>query len=369
MAVQHRIGVAVTVNGTGGDRGAGTAGDAHPGVPTAGSATAAHQYALSAVDRAEFTTGPPLPPQAATLARILRLLGPQPGDRVLEVGTGSGYTAAVLSEIVGRHGDVVTIEADIGIASQARERLIDSGRESRYGTGLINVTVLRREPFDLPEPAQLWDRVLFSTDVPLGRLPYAAVAGTRPGGVVIARVSTEFAAGPLVRFDVGSDGIARGKADAASVECGADPPHGAARTAASGTTRPGPTASGVTAADITDTDISHTTIDVANLLRHPAWRCAVAVAVPSCRYQGVASEDVSGTTRPGLLLSDLVTSSWAHVEQCESSDHFTVRQSGPRRLADEVFAAVRWYADRGAPPLDTWTWEVGPDRQCVTINE
>jgi len=282
-------------------------------------ADAAYGHALAAVDRDEFTIGPRQPPSAASLAHLLRLLDPQHGDRVLEIGTGSGYTTAVLSEIVGRHGDVVTTEADVDIATQARERLIASGRESRYGTGLINVTVLRREPSDVPTPARPWDRVLFGEPVPLGRLPYAAVAGTRSGGVVVARIGTEFTAGPLVRFEVGSDGIAHGSADADS-------------------------ASG---------------IEARPLLGQPEWRSVVAVAVPSCRYEN---------TRTGIRLNDPVTSSWAQIEQCDTSDQLTVRQSGPRCLADEVLAAIRWYADRGAPPLESWSWEVGPDRQCVTIS-
>lgn len=282
-------------------------------------ADAAYRHALAAVDRDEFTIGTRQPPSAARLAHLLRLLDPQHGDRVVEIGTGSGYTTAVLSEIVGRHGDVVTTEADVDIATQARERLIASGRESRYGTGLVNVTVLRREPSDVPEPARPWDRVLFGEPVPLGRLPYAAVAGTRPGGVVVARIGTEFAAGPLVRFEVGSDGIAHGSADADS-------------------------ASG---------------IDARPLLGQPEWRSVAAVAVPSCRYEN---------THTGIRLDDPVTSSWAHIEQSDTTDQLTVRQSGPRCLADEVLAAIRWYADRGAPPMESWTWEVGPDRQCVTIS-
>lgn len=282
-------------------------------------ADAAYRHALAAVDRDEFATGPRQPPSAASLAHLLRLLDPQRGDRVLEIGTGSGYTAAVLSEIVGRHGDVITTEADVDIATQARERLIASGRESRYGTGLINVTVLRREPSDVPTPARLWDRVLFGEPIPLGRLPYAAVAGTRPGGVVVARIGTEFTAGPRVRFEVGSDGIAHGSADA-------DSGNG---------------------------------IEGRPLLGQPEWRSVVAVAVPSCRYQD---------TRDGIRLDDPVTLSWAYIEQCDTSEQLTVRQSGPRCLADEVLAAVRWYADRGAPPLESWTWEVGPNRQCVTIS-
>ena len=50
-----------------------------------------------------------------------------PGDHVLEVGCGSGYQAAVLSEVVGPQGDVVSIERIPALARSARERLSELG--------------------------------------------------------------------------------------------------------------------------------------------------------------------------------------------------------------------------------------------------
>ena len=48
----------------------------------------------------------------------------RPGDRVLEIGTGSGYGAAVLSEIA---GEVYTVERIEGLADSARDRLAALG--------------------------------------------------------------------------------------------------------------------------------------------------------------------------------------------------------------------------------------------------
>lgn len=50
------------------------------------------------------------------VAGMLRALDPQPGDHVLEIGTGTGYNAALLSEIVGTCGEVVTAEVDRTLA-------------------------------------------------------------------------------------------------------------------------------------------------------------------------------------------------------------------------------------------------------------
>ena len=59
----------------------------------------------------------------------------KPGDRVLEIGTGSGYQAAVLSEIV---KDVYTIEIRKGLVETAAKRLADLGYRNvkvKYGDG------------------------------------------------------------------------------------------------------------------------------------------------------------------------------------------------------------------------------------------
>lgn len=61
--------------------------------------------------------------QPAMIAGMLELLDVQPGERILEIGTGSGYHAALLAELVGASGRVTTVELDDEIAAAARERL------------------------------------------------------------------------------------------------------------------------------------------------------------------------------------------------------------------------------------------------------
>src|SRR5438046_4480575 len=74
----------------------------------------------------------PLPLDDAGLATIsaphayllsFRLLDLRPGDRVVELGSGTGYGAALASFIVGERGEVVTIEIDRDLAARARENL------------------------------------------------------------------------------------------------------------------------------------------------------------------------------------------------------------------------------------------------------
>jgi len=72
------------------------------------------------------------------VARMTELLELEPGERVLEIGTGSGYQAAVLAALGCR---VTTIERHAELAAAARERLVRLGFgdavEVRVGDGSL----------------------------------------------------------------------------------------------------------------------------------------------------------------------------------------------------------------------------------------
>jgi protein-L-isoaspartate(D-aspartate) O-methyltransferase len=73
--------------------------------------------------------------QPYMVARMTELLEVRPGDRILEIGTGSGYQAAVLARL-GAH--VTTIERHPDLSEAARERLVALGVEGidfRVGDG------------------------------------------------------------------------------------------------------------------------------------------------------------------------------------------------------------------------------------------
>ena len=65
--------------------------------------------------------------QPGMIAQMLEMLDAHPGDRIFEIGTGSGYNAALLSSLVGPAGTVVTIELETDLAETARLRLRESG--------------------------------------------------------------------------------------------------------------------------------------------------------------------------------------------------------------------------------------------------
>ena len=282
------------------------------------------------------------------VAGMLNVLDVQPGDNVVEIGTGSGYNAALLSEIVGPNVQVTTVEVDAEVAAEATARLDAGGY-------LHNVRVAVGDGVTTAPADRRWDRVIATAAVPLGRLPYGWVEHTRPGGVIVAPMFADLTSDPLVRFVVGDDGTARGHADA---ELSVGFMHLRAE-------RPARAALGALAWDDESADLIHTSVDMWDPVHDQAWCWAMAVAMPSCRYNTYLPGERS--ERRLILFKDPVSGSWASIHGPDDDGRLAVRQSGPRRLADEALAAIRWFAQRGAPPLEAWLWEIGPDQQSVTL--
>ncbi|HEY8646489.1 MAG TPA: protein-L-isoaspartate(D-aspartate) O-methyltransferase [Gaiellaceae bacterium] len=83
--------------------------------------------------------------QPYIVALICQALELQGGERVLDVGTGSGYQAAVLAELA---AEVVSIERIPELAEQARRNLEASGYEVDVRVGDGSLGVPDRAPYD-----------------------------------------------------------------------------------------------------------------------------------------------------------------------------------------------------------------------------
>jgi protein-L-isoaspartate(D-aspartate) O-methyltransferase len=68
--------------------------------------------------------------QPAMMAIMLDQAGLRRGHRVLEIGTGSGYNAAVMSAVVGPRGQVSTVDIDAELVGRARDSLAGAGFDS-----------------------------------------------------------------------------------------------------------------------------------------------------------------------------------------------------------------------------------------------
>jgi protein-L-isoaspartate(D-aspartate) O-methyltransferase len=65
--------------------------------------------------------------QPQIVATMLELLDVHPGHRVLEIGTGSGYNAALLNVLVGTNGEVMSVEIEADLAKNAESALAAIG--------------------------------------------------------------------------------------------------------------------------------------------------------------------------------------------------------------------------------------------------
>ncbi len=90
--------------------------------------------------------------EPGVMAVMLEQLQPERGGRVLEVGAGTGYNAALLAYLVGDEGAVTAIDIDEGVAREARAHLIEAGFARVrvvHGDGWLGAH--ERAPFDLIE--------------------------------------------------------------------------------------------------------------------------------------------------------------------------------------------------------------------------
>lgn len=134
--------------------------------------------------------------QPYVVAYMTAALELEADDRVLEVGTGSGYQAAVLAEIV---SEVYTIEIIEALARSATERL------ERLGYG--NVTVVQGDGYyGIPERAP-FDAIIV-TAAP-GHVPSPLVEQLAPGGRMIIPVGPVFSVQTLVLLERREDGTVR----------------------------------------------------------------------------------------------------------------------------------------------------------------
>jgi protein-L-isoaspartate(D-aspartate) O-methyltransferase len=120
----------------------------------------------------------------------------QASHRVLEIGTGSGYQAAVLARLC---KEVLTIERFRTLTESARARLLR--------LGYSNVTVMLGDGFMLPADIGDFERIIVTAA--MEHIPDALVSRLAPGGILIAPEGPQHRAQTLVRIVRGAHGYER----------------------------------------------------------------------------------------------------------------------------------------------------------------
>lgn len=125
----------------------------------------------------------------ASMTEALQLKG---GEKVLEIGTGSGYAAAVLSHIA---GEVYTIERIPALVEQAKARL--------QRLGYASVHVVEGDGTLGHPPAAPYDAIVVTADGP--QVPPALKAQLKPGGRLVMPLGDKYQQ-MLIRLTVQADG-------------------------------------------------------------------------------------------------------------------------------------------------------------------
>lgn len=120
--------------------------------------------------------------QPHTVANMLRLLGAEPGHKILDVGAGTGWTTALLGELVGETGEVIGVELVPQLAKIASDTL------RRFKMPWATVRVADPEVLGAPEEGP-YDRILVSAEAVA--MPQQLIDQLKVGAVMVVPVAGE----------------------------------------------------------------------------------------------------------------------------------------------------------------------------------
>jgi protein-L-isoaspartate(D-aspartate) O-methyltransferase len=258
---------------------------------------------------------------------MLRDLDVQAGYRVLEIGTGTGWNAALLAHRLGR-SRVVTIEVDPQVADQARASLEAFG---------LPVTVVTGDGALGHAGGAPYDRIISTAG--LRQVPAAWLEQTRPGGLIVAPWGTHFSHQDAVaRLVVSEDGASASGHFTGPVQF---MKLRAQRTAFDGHDAYVPER-------LAGAERYSTHVREDELLgggRFSAALFAVGLRVRDCWHQAAPKRDGA---RPVWFYS-LSDRSWACVMFRDGAAKADVWQAGPRWLWGDVLEALTWWKDEEEP--------------------
>lgn len=116
--------------------------------------------------------------QPSTVAFMLEQLAPQEGDKVLDIGSGSGWTTALLCQIVGDTGSVIGLERV--------DALVEEGRNHLAAFNVHGHCSIKQAGKKLGLPGEQFDKILVSASA--DEIPEELFLQLKVGGILVIPV-------------------------------------------------------------------------------------------------------------------------------------------------------------------------------------
>ncbi|MFF7655039.1 ATP-grasp peptide maturase system methyltransferase [Streptomyces sp. NPDC007983] len=271
------------------------------------------------------TSSATLPSLVVRTAQVAEL---RPGQKVLEVGTGTGYSTAVLCHRLGA-GNVVSIEYDAVLAASAAAHLSEAGCAPTLAVG---------DGLQGCKKHADYDAIIATCSV--RSIPHSWFWQLNDGGSITTTICGWMLAAGMIRLVLDDEGTAHGRFTGDTITYMLARPH---------ERPPSPSFFRL------EGDSRRTRLDP-GLLEEWAGRFVAQLAAPSAELM---------TTSSGIILRDVATGSQAWTEP--DGEGWTVCQHGPLRLWDQVEQALLLWRDAGAPDLTEFGMTATPFEQTVWI--
>lgn len=262
--------------------------------------------------------------------RMLELAEIRDDSRVLEIGTGTGYSTAILCHRIGDEA-VYSVEYDEHLATAAAQHLHAAG----YSPHLVTADGLR----GYPDGAD-YDTIIATCAV--RTIPPSWLWQLRDAGSLVTTISGWMLASGLIRLDLDDNGVARGRFTGDQVSYMLARPH----------ERPSRPTFYAHPGTVRTTRVSPDLLD--------DWTAlfVAQLAAPSAELVRTAE---------GIALVDVATGSQAWTEP--DGDSWRVHQDGPLRLWDQVESALALWQNEGAPDQTAFGMTVTQWDQTVWLGD
>jgi protein-L-isoaspartate O-methyltransferase len=259
------------------------------------------------------------------------------GDTVLEIGTGTGWTAALLAHRLGSDA-VASVDINPHCVTEARERL------DRLG---LTPALAVDDGYQGYPALAPYDRIIVTAS--LRNVPPALLDQTRPGGTILTDIRGNFA-GNLALFTVAAERSAHGRFLPETVSF----------MPLRSTEQPFDLQPKLSARAVNEPGEHRTThLDPTVLRTERTFAFFAQLAMPGTEAGHVITKD--GQTRETYFcLTDPLTQSWARVGP-STTPRYTVTQGGERRLWDELEAAHTLWQQLAQPRPEEFTITITAD--------